>query len=328
MYRAGIFSVHKLDAPVISVGNLTTGGTGKTPIVEWIARAVRAESNRRVCILTRGYGRARPHKRVVVSNGEQLLADVRVAGDEPRLLAEMLQDIQVAVISDADRVRAARWARDSLGSEIFILDDGFQHLRLARDLDVVTIDASSPFGGKQHHLLPRGNLRERPRALARADCIVITRADAAFDLDAMRAEAVRLSDGRPVFVSRVRTRALRPLSNSDSISTEDLRLSPHPVAAFCALGNPQAFFTHLRRENFELSTKRSFPDHHVYTQHDADEIAREAQSRGAKALLTTAKDAVKLRQFNFALPCYVVEIEIEFDDQEGFLEIVRRVISN
>lgn len=325
MYRAGILHVHKINAPVISVGNLTMGGTGKTPLVEFIARAARRESNRRVCILTRGYGRARPRKRVIVSDGERILADARAGGDEPRLLAEMLLDSQVAVVSDADRVSAARWAEQNLHSEVFILDDGFQHLRLARDLNIMTIDAGSPLAGD--HLLPRGNLREPLSALARADCIVITRADDAHDLAALRAEVAHLSDHRPVFVSRTRPRSFRPLTNSNAIDMEDPPSPSHPVAAFCALGNPQAFFSHLRREQFAVRFTQNFPDHHVYTQRDTDAVAREAEKRGARALLTTAKDAVKLREIRFSLPCYVVEIEIEFDDEDGFLNLVRRVIS-
>lgn len=331
MYHAGILHVHKIDAPVISVGNLTMGGTGKTPLVEFIARAVRRESNRRVCILTRGYGRARPRKRVVVSDGARILADAHAGGDEPRLLAEMLLDSQVAVVSDADRVSAARWAEQNLHSEVFILDDGFQHLRLARDLNIVTIDAGSPLAGD--HLLPRGNLREPLTALARADCIVITRADDAHDLAALRSEVARLSDHRPALVSRTRTRSLRPLTNSNAVGMnamdmEDSLPSSYPVAAFCALGNPQAFFSHLRREQFAVRFIQNFPDHHVYTQRDADAVAREAEKRGARILLTTAKDAVKLRKVRFSLPCYVVEIEIEFDDEDGFLKLVRRAVSN
>src|SRR5712692_4300728 len=134
LYRKGLFRVHKVGAPVISVGNLTTGGTGKTPLVEWIARAL-ARRQRRVCILTRGYGRQHPGRRVVVSNGSEIFSDAREAGDEPLLLAEKLKG-EAAVICDADRVAAARWVIENLGTELIILDDGFQHLRLARDLDI------------------------------------------------------------------------------------------------------------------------------------------------------------------------------------------------
>ncbi len=205
LYQRGLLRVHEVGAPVLSVGNITTGGTGKTPVVEWLARAV-ARRGKRVCILTRGYGRADERQRVVVSNCEALLADAREGGDEPRLLAESLIGV-AAVLSDADRVAAARWALANLHSEVFILDDGFQHLRIARDLDIVMVDATNPFGGGR--LLPRGRLREPIAGLARADLLVITRAeDQSVDIDTLRLELERLSGGRPVLLSKMRTRGL------------------------------------------------------------------------------------------------------------------------
>ena len=173
LYRSGRFRAHELGAPVISVGNLTTGGTGKTPLVEWIANEL-AQKGRRVCILTRGYGRRRSGSRVIVSNGSEILADANQAGDEPLLLAERLKGL-AAVICDADRVSAARWAVENFKSDVFVLDDGFQHLRVARNLNILTIDATNPWGNGK--LLPAGILRESRSELNRADCIVITRAD-------------------------------------------------------------------------------------------------------------------------------------------------------
>ncbi|HEX8922279.1 MAG TPA: tetraacyldisaccharide 4'-kinase, partial [Pyrinomonadaceae bacterium] len=181
LYRRGALRVHQISAPVISVGNITTGGTGKTPIVEWIARAV-AKEGRRVCILTRGYGRADARRRVLVSDGERILAEAREGGDEPRLLAEKLQGM-AAVVSDADRVGAARWAESNLKSDLFILDDGFQHLRIARDLDIVAVDATNPWGGGR--LLPTGRLREPLSGLTRADLIILTRTEQAPEIDSL-----------------------------------------------------------------------------------------------------------------------------------------------
>ncbi|HEY0430584.1 MAG TPA: tetraacyldisaccharide 4'-kinase, partial [Pyrinomonadaceae bacterium] len=171
-YRRGWLSVAKLAAPVISVGNLTTGGTGKTPLVEWVCRVLAGESvpgivvaepPKKVCVLTRGYGRANPKSQVVVSNGTEILVDERDSGDEPMLLARNLLGT-AAVIANPNRVAAGEWALKNLGSEAFVLDDGFQHLRLARDLDIVTIDATNPFGGSR--LLPAGRLREPISGLA------------------------------------------------------------------------------------------------------------------------------------------------------------------
>jgi tetraacyldisaccharide 4'-kinase len=346
LYRSGFLKSEQVGAPVISVGNLTTGGTGKTPLVEWVARALKAEGLR-VCVLTRGYGRADESRRVVASDGARLLAEVGECGDEPRLLAERLLGA-ASVVCDRDRVAAARWARENLGAEVFVLDDGFQHLRIARDLDVVTLDASAPWGGG--HMLPRGRLREPLSSLTRADCVVITRAELATDLEALRAEVMRLCGGRAaVIASHVRTRGLLPLGDAsaevgerarvrlegrgverlelEQLETARLELEKldvgQPVAAFCAIGNPRAFFEHLRRDGFELCHTRAFPDHHPYTPSDIEAIAREAVQSGARRLLTTAKDAVKLRGRDFALPCYVVEIGLEFENGGELLGLVR-----
>ncbi len=318
LYRTGALTSHRIGVPVISVGNITTGGSGKTPLVEWMARAL-AREGKRPCVLTRGYGRANPQRRVVVSDGESILAGARESGDEPYLLAEKLQGT-AAVISDRNRVAAARWALKNLSRDVFILDDGFQHLRIHRDLDVVTVDATNPFGGGR--LLPRGHLRERPEALARADCIVITRADLIADVHDLRARVQDLSGGRLVIISRTRIARVRLLSATEKFVANN-SLPPQPVAAFCAIGNPQAFFAQLARDGYTLSYTRRFRDHHVYDQSDIDTLARKATASGAQALVTTAKDAVKLRSLRCELPCYVAEIEIEFDDESVLLKLLR-----
>ncbi|HYG09280.1 MAG TPA: tetraacyldisaccharide 4'-kinase [Pyrinomonadaceae bacterium] len=335
LYRAGVLAVERVAAPVVSVGNITAGGTGKTPLVEWLARAAAGEG-RRVCILTRGYGRADAGKRVVVSDGERVLATAREGGDEPLLLAESLRGLHVAVVSDANRVAAAGWALENLRSEVFILDDGFQHLRIARDLNILTLDATDPWGGGRQ--LPRGRLREPLGEMRRADVIVITRAEAGGDVEDLRARAASLSGGRPVLVTRTATLRIAPLvttaieTTGGALETNELpqtahALIPQPLAAFCAIGNPQAFFAHARGEGLALDYTRAFTDHHVYTQRDVDDCVREAVRRGARALLTTAKDAVKLRALDFALPCYVLEVALKFDDEQRMRAILNECIS-
>ena len=329
LYRAGVLTVERVAAPVISVGNITAGGTGKTPLVEWLARAASREG-RRVCILTRGYGREDAGKRVIVSDGVRILAGAIEGGDEPRLLAENLQRHAVAVVSDANRVAAARWALEHLGSDAFILDDGFQHLRIARDLNILTLDATDPWGGGR--LLPRGRLREPLVELKRADLIVITRAELAVDIEDLRARAESLSGGNcPVLIGRTATLRIKLLEATQSEATgreahEDARV-PQPLAAFCAIGNPQAFYTHARGAGLGITYTRTFADHHVYTQSDIDTCVLEAARHGARALLTTAKDAVKLRALNFALPCYVLEIELKFEDEQRMRAILREVLT-
>jgi tetraacyldisaccharide 4'-kinase len=319
LYRRGLLRIREINVPVVSVGNLTMGGTGKTPLVAWIAGRL-AAANRRVCVLTRGYGRADPKQRVIVSNGIEILSDAEQAGDEAFLLAESLQS-RAAVISDADRGSAALWAIENLRSEVFILDDGFQNLGLARNLDLVTIDATNPWGNRR--LLPAGILRESPTELARADCIVLTRADESDRIQELESEINELSDGRPVFRSRMKLLGLRPVSSvGERLSAAEIKSST--AAAFCGIGNPQSFFAELRGDGYKLGHVQVFRDHHFYTKTDLDQIVRAAIAAGAKVLLTTAKDEVKLRSLRFGLPCYVVDISIEIEEEAQLRSLIEK----
>jgi tetraacyldisaccharide 4'-kinase len=313
LYRRGTFQTTKLDRPVISIGNITTGGTGKTPLVEYVARTV-VSQGKKVCILTRGYGRKDAHLQVIVSDGYGVLASPSEAGDEPYLLATKLTG-QAAVISSADRIAAGQEAIKDFGTEVFVLDDGFQHLRLARDLNIVCIDATNPWGGGR--LLPYGRLRESLDGLTRADCAVLTRCDQVESVDALREEVSGLISGRPIFQSRMRPLRVTSLKNGP----ESIAL-PGRVGAFCAVGNPSSFFESLTRLGYELGLERAFADHHAYSQSDVDQLNQLARQTGANALITTAKDAVKLKGMEFSLPCYVLEIEIVIDDAEAFQKLL------
>jgi len=317
LYERGTFTITKLERTVISIGNITTGGTGKTPLVEWIARAV-ADEGKKVCILTRGYGRNDPKRRVLVSDGETVFSHPAEAGDEPYLLARNLQGI-AAVISDANRVAAAQGAIKHLHTDCFLLDDGFQHRRLARDLDIVTIDATNPFGGKR--MLPSGRLREPLESLKRADCIVLTRCDQADDVQSTNAELQRFSGDRPVFQSSMHTVSVVPVNTNFEAPT-----TPTSIAAFCGIGNPQSFFNHLERSGYKSVLQKSFADHHVYTQGDIDRLQNEAKDAGAQMLLTTAKDAVKLKDLSFNIPCYSVEIEMKIENEEELRRLIRKAV--
>lgn len=314
LYRRGVFREHLVGAAVISVGNLTMGGTGKTPLVAWIAAKL-AANNRRVCVLTRGYGR-KTNERVVVSDGREILAGVDEAGDEALLLAEQLKG-QAAVICDANRVEAARWAVENLRSDVFILDDGFQHRRMARDLDVVVVDATNPWGNGS--LLPAGTLREPISELARADCIMITRAEDANDIDSLRNQITGLNKAAPVFLARMNLAKTRELNENATPGTD---LKTMTIGAFCAVGNPGSFFSLLARAGLQLTYRRAFRDHHKYTQSDVDSIEREARTRGVEVLLTTAKDAVKLRSLKFDFGCFVAEISVEIEPEAEFWNLI------
>ena len=318
LYRNGIFKTQSAGVPVISVGNITTGGTGKTPLVEWIAGQLAARH--RVCVLTRGYGRANPSKRIVVSDGEQIVAGTPQSGDEAMMLAQSLMG-KAAVVCDADRAGGANWAIENLNPDVLILDDGFQHVRIGRDLDIVTLDATNPWGNDR--LLPAGILREPVKSLSRADCIVVTRtADA---IEEGLKERIRQATDAPTFGSKTVIRRIRTLDSLEN-ATDEETLRKQPIAAFCALGNPNAFFQQLRDEGFGLRRTEAFRDHHKYSQTEIDRLSREAADAGAQALITTAKDAVKLGSMRFTLRCYVVEIEIQIENADRLLALIDQAI--
>jgi len=347
LYEKGVFKSHSLQAPTVSIGNITVGGTGKTPLVAYAARIL-AREGEKVCVLTRGYKRGNPKKRVLVSDGEKIFADVKKAGDEPLELAGKLLGVS-AVIADADRVEAGNWARENLGITAFVLDDAFQHRRVERDLDIVCIDATNPFGDKK--LLPAGILREPLSNLKRADAVVITRANliAEKQIADLKFQISELNPNCRVFVSKNKISNLinlkefnartqksgqrsavssqpeiedRRPQTADQLSTDREQRTTNKYLAFCALGNPENFFEQLRREKFDLVFAKAFRDHHQYTPKDINRLEKEAAASGAEIFLTTAKDAVKLKDLRFNLPCFVAQSEMIFDDEEGFRELI------
>lgn len=340
LYEREIFKSFSLEAKTVSVGNMTVGGTGKTPLVALIAEILAARGEN-VCVLTRGYGRANPKRRVLVSDGETVLTNAQIGGDEPFELANNLLG-RAIVIADADRVAAARWARARFGATTFVLDDAFQHRRARRDLDVAVVDATNPFGNGK--TLPSGILREPLKNLRRADVIVVSRANLIENADNLRAEIKKHNRDCPIFVcenaiekltelkvftqktrrnqtaSKLRADGNAPNTVASKLEIEDFK--PRTALAFCALGNPENFFAQMRRENFRLAAALSFPDHHFYAAKDIAKIEREAFRCGAEILLTTAKDAVKLNDPDFKIPCYVVEIGLRFDDEKLFRQTI------
>jgi tetraacyldisaccharide 4'-kinase len=318
LYDHQLLRTESVGAPVISVGNITTGGTGKTPLVAWISRLLASEGYH-VCVLTRGYGRENPKSRVVVSDGTTIKSSVRAAGDEPMLLAETLLG-QAAVICDADRVSAAKWSISELGAEVFVLDDGFQHRRISRDLDLVVVDAMSPWGGGR--MLPYGRLREPVEELKRADAIIISRTEDAADLQELRNSARHLGKGAPVFTSKTVTSELRSIGGELEQPTSFTKNCQ--ALAFCGIGNPDAFFKHLRKDGWNVTATKAFPDHFRYSQKDLDELVLGARQQAIGAMLTTSKDAVKLRELRLDLPCYILEVDYIFDEEE---ELKRMVLS-
>ena len=283
-FRHGWFKTRRLNRPVISVGNLIVGGTGKTPLVILMAKTLLAGGHR-PCILTRGYGRRRGKSLIIVDPGAGLVFDPREIGDEPAALARALPNVPIIV--SRDRFRAGVTGEQDFQATVHLLDDGFQHLALYRDLDIVLLDVTRL--PSDLALLPAGRLREPFSALQRAHWVILTRTELA-DGAALgarvqatnpRARIFRCGTKLAGFVE-MRSGLLEPLEN----------LLGRKAAAFCGIGNPSAFFADLRIWGLEVAAERVFPDHHVYKRHDLENLG--VLARGAAAILTTEKDLMNL----------------------------------
>jgi tetraacyldisaccharide 4'-kinase len=286
----GLLPIQRAGVPVVSIGNLTTGGTGKTPmvaaVVNWFA--------------------SRGMHPVILSRGYRALANS--LNDEKLVLDQLCPN--VPHLQSPDRVKSAREACATHGADVLILDDGFQHRRLARDLDIVLIDALDPWGAG--HLLPRGLLREPKSALERADLVVLTRADQC----APGKKARLLNEIEQAWRGRAPVEVVfnpAGLANSagDAIDTQSVAGN---IAAFCGIGNPEGFRETLRGAGLDshLIGFRSFPDHHHYTAHDLADLARWATSLQADALITTQKDLVKIPQSHLgARPLWALTIRAQ-----------------
>jgi len=274
-YAAGRLHARKLDVPVISVGNITAGGTGKTPFVEWLAQHLR-QLGRRPAILSRGY-RSRPTG-----------PDGELRNDEALILEQNLPDIPH--LPDADRFRAGRKAIAE-GADCILLDDGFQHLRLARDLDIVLISAVHPFGGG--HTFPAGLLREPLSALRHADLLLITHADAVAEtrLEQLARTLTELSGGRPVIEAIHRPVAL---VTPDGVEESLDDLAGRKVFLFSAVGSPEAFLKTVTRLGAEVTDAWFYDDHHHYTRRDLNALIGACERSRAEIALTTQKDLVKI----------------------------------
>jgi len=289
-YDRGAVEIHRPPAPVVSVGNLTVGGTGKTPMVEWIARHVRRHGVR-VAILSRGYG-----------------AEQGGLNDEALELELALPD--VPHLQNPDRAASATVAVEELASQMLLLDDGFQHRRLARDLDIVLLDASEPFGFD--HVLPRGTLREPVTGLKRAGVVVLSRADMIDETtrEAVRRRALDLSPTAAWCEVQHRPAAL--VDSAGAVYPLET-IAGQAVAAFCGIGNPAGFRHTLETLGCRVASWREFPDHHAYTREDVDALATFAQEARADLVLCTRKDLVKLRVPTLSgRPLRAVGVELRF----------------
>lgn len=316
-YDRGLLTARRLAPPIVSVGNLTAGGTGKTPMVAWLVERL-AERGLPAAVLTRGYGRDESHKPRLVRAGDAV--DPRLSGDEPAMLAgrfaESAPSTLVAV--GADRHAAGRMVADRADSEYLILDDGFQHMQLQRSLDIVLLDSRRPFGNG--YTLPLGRLREPVSSLRDADVVMITRSDRGHEYTALY-EAIReASPGAKIFRSRTVAKDLVEVGTGRVHKVDGL--AGLRVACFCGIGNASAFFRQARELGYEIVLERAYRDHHRYSRRDLEELARSAAAAGAEALLTTSKDVMNLGEGTLPIPTHALRVDLEVDAAEELLDEV------
>lgn len=300
-YRCGWQSIYRAAVPVVSVGNLTVGGTGKTPTVDAVVRLF-LEQGARVAVVSRGYGSTTKHGVAVVSDGTGgvLSLSPRDCGDEPYLLAR--RNPSAIVLVAPKRREGVELAVSRFGADVVVLDDGFQHLAVARDLDIVLLDASHPFGNGA--VLPAGLLREFPAALQRGHLFILTRC----------AGAATLIPPLPGPLLRSRHRLAPQFLGLDGTTLNASELPGRRVVAFAGIAAPEHFFAALRSLGLELSATLAFPDHAEYDAGMLAEITRAAT--GADFCVTTEKDGVKLRPAQLPIPCYQAPLELVLEQPE------------
>jgi tetraacyldisaccharide 4'-kinase len=335
LYDKRLLRPHTLGCQVISVGNLTVGGTGKTPVVEVFARELTKEG-RKVAILSRGYKKESPPfwQRLkdrltlselsmpprVVSDGHKLLLNSAMSGDEPYMLASNLPN--VAVLVDKNRVKSGRYAIDRLGCDTLILDDGFQYLDLKHRVEIVLVDRTNPFGNE--HVLPRGILREPIRNIRRADFIFLTKSDGVGS-DEIKARLRRLNPKAEIVECR---HAPRYLQNVFTRDRKDLAaLNGLKVVAVSGIAMPAGFEDELVRRGAVLLERFRFADHHRYSQQEVIDIVNAAQRLNADAILTTEKDTVRFPRLERCdVDIYFLRVDIDLlTGAEDFRQCIERI---
>jgi len=335
LYRKRILKERQLGCLVISIGNLTVGGTGKTPVVEKFARALQS-GGRRVAILSRGYKSIDRRKKKtwweralgqgpettprVVSDGKRVLLDSGTSGDEPYMLASNLRG--VAVVVDKDRVKGGLHALKELGVDTLLLDDGLQYLHLKHRLDIVLVDRQAPFGNE--HLLPRGTLREPPRNLRRASYIFITKCNGESNSELIQrirqhnrtAEIIECTH-KPLYLKHVYREERLPLDYLKGLY----------IGSLCGIAAPESFEEGLRKLGAKIELSRHFADHHRYAQKELTSFLQRCVRRDVNAVITTEKDAVRLPVLdNLEVPIYFLRVEIEIlNGQETWEQCVQRI---
>ena len=309
-YRQGIYRSRSLPCRVISVGNLTLGGTGKTPFVILLAEMIRRRGYR-TAILSRGYKGKYEGPSAVVSDGDRILMDPLQAGDEPCLLARKLKGVPVIV--GRERWVAGRLAIDRFRTEVIILDDGFQHLALNRDLNFLLLDSLSPFGNGS--LFPRGELREPLSQIRRADALVLTKGGMDDIIINLGKRFMNLSEGRPVFRVRYEPEEIRVWGQEKVLPC--LNLKKKRILAFSGLARPESFEKTLRDLGADIVQVETFPDHYTYEGKDLERLKEKALRAGAEAMVTTEKDMVRIQDFSPGMiPLWALSVRHGFQGED------------
>lgn len=316
LYEKGIFKSCRLPCAVLSVGNITVGGTGKTPAVYHIARHLK-DAGYRVAILSRGYRARDPGQGLVVADGSRMLAGPEAAGDEAFMLAQKLRD--VPVLAGRDRVSLGQKAVHDFASEVIIIDDGFHYFRLQRDLDIVLINSRNPFGSG--YLLPRGALREPPSSIARARLIILSKVDRGADVSALEKTVKHYNPQALIVKASLHAQAFKKAAGDEIVPAATLK--GKRAAAVCSIADPDSFFSLLEALGATLTAKLSFPDHHWY--HEAD-YRRINQSGGdADFIITTEKDIAKLdKNMLDKLKLLILQTSLQIDGEREFIKIIRQ----
>jgi tetraacyldisaccharide 4'-kinase len=309
LYGTGLFKQVRLPAKVISVGGITIGGSGKTPAVIHLAKYLES-IGKKTLILTRGYG-GETQTSVVVRPGDDTMKGS--LSDEVRLISEK---VSVTIGVGADRVAAFWKASDSKEFDAVILDDGFQHFKITRDLDIVVLDATAPFGNS--YLLPSGNLREPKASLRRADLIVLTRISQCENAVRVGERLANDFENKTIVLADYVPDGIRQVHTGEIVDSGIF--SDRSIFAFSAIANPDSFFSILESEGLEIVGKRAFRDHHIFTQTDIEELVREARTAECSAFVVTEKDAVKLKALDCGrIPIYAFRIRLQISEGEDSL---------
>lgn len=316
-YKLGILGKEKLDCYVISLGNITVGGTGKTPTAQRLARDIR-DLGYRVVILNRGY-RAKWRGEVgIVSDGKALHMSASEAGDEAYMLAKHLPNVPVLI--GAERAVTGRYAIKHFGAEVAILDDGYQHWQLSRDMDILLVDAVNVFGNG--YILPRGTLRESISHISRANVCLITKIDQAETGagEYIRETVHKYNENAHIVESIHQPRCLMPIADwfedlsGEGVSVEEI--DGRKIMAVSAIGNPASFERTLKSLGAQIIESLRYPDHHEYTMAEMQDVLQQAEALGAEAIVVTEKDAVKIpaevAKANWSIPVFVICVEVKF----------------